>query len=142
MRERELVQRLARADQCLEAMRALVGGVIATELRRVRVTDAAFTALIDGIQDPNARVRWWCIQLLEHISDQRAIDAIVPALNDPVPRVPRNAAHAVGCALCKQGWDGIVPADVVETLARMAVSDENAKVRAQARLTLACRGVG
>jgi hypothetical protein len=39
-------------------MRELVGGVTATELRTVALSDAAFQALVDGLKDPNPRIRW------------------------------------------------------------------------------------
>jgi HEAT repeat protein len=142
VRERELVQLLVSKDQCVDAIRALVGGVTATELRRVQLSDAAVDALTEGVDDPNPRIRWWCVQLLDHVPDRRAVDAIARALNDPVPRVRRNAAHALGCAACKPNRDGALPADAVERLTDMAAGDENAKVRAQARSALACRGVG
>jgi HEAT repeat protein len=138
MTEDQLVQALASNATRVAAIRALVGGVGATQLRSATVTDAALRALADGVSDPNPRVRWWSIQLLDHLPDSRAVDAIVPALHDPVPRVRRNAAHALGCTDCKPGWDGSLPANAHAMLARLAVADPNAKVRRQAQWALAC----
>lgn len=120
-------------------MRCLVGGVTATELRTVRVSDAAFDALVDGLTDPNPRVRWWCIQVLDHVPDHRAIDPIAAMLDDPVPRVRRNAAHALGCAACKPEWSGELPAEVIAKLTAVANADPNPKVRAEESRALGCR---
>jgi hypothetical protein len=141
VRERELVQRLARKEQCLDAMRALVGAVTATELRRVQLCDAALGALTEGVDDPNPRVRW-CVQLLDHVPDTRAVDTVAGALNDLVARVRRNAAHALGCTACKPGWDGELPLDIIERLTDMAAGDKSLSVRAQARVALVCRDMG
>jgi HEAT repeat protein len=138
--ERDLVQMLATAETRLDAMRALAGGITATELRAARVSDAAAQALIEGVADPNPKVRWWCIQLLDHLPDERAIAPLSDALHDPVPRVRRNAAHALGCIACKPTMTDPLPGATLETLARIAVHDPNAKVRAEAALALHCRG--
>ena len=120
-------------------MRCLVGGVTATELRTARVSDAAFDALVDGLTDPNPRVRWWCIQLLDHVPDHRAIEPIAAMLDDPIPRVRRNAAHALGCTACKPEWSGGLPAKARAKLTAVANGDPNPKVRAAASLALGRR---
>jgi len=135
-REREWVEALALPAQRIEATRALIGAVNARELRAVVVSEASLQALIDGLRHPNPQVRWWCVQLLDHCSDSRAIDAIVPMLDDPVPRVRRNAAHALSCAACKPAWCGGLPPAAVRTLETMAQSDPNLKVRAEATRAL------
>jgi len=137
--ERELVQQLASKIHRVAAMRALVGGVTATELRNVKVNDRAFAALRDGVGDPNPQVRWWCIQLLDHVADTRAIAAVARALDDPVPRVRRNAAHALGCVACKPDWQGSLPPQITAALARLANGDPNPKVRTEAQRALECR---
>jgi HEAT repeat protein len=137
--ERELVQMLAAPDTRLHAMRALAGGVTATELRRAQLTEASAHALIEGVDDPNPKVRWWCIQLLDHVPDRRAIAPLARALHDPVPRVRRNAAHALGCLACKPTMTGPLPAAALGALAQIAQRDPNAKVRAEAANALHCR---
>ena len=137
--ERDLVQQLATGRR-IEAIRWLLGGATATELRNVRVGERAFAALVEGLGDPHPRIRWWCIQLLDHVPDPRALAAIAPLLDDPVPRVRRNAAHALGCVACKPDLDGGLSDDVLDRLALAARTDPNAKVRAEARHALACRG--
>lgn len=72
----QLVDLLADKTQRNDVIRALVGGLTATELRRVNVTEAARQALINGLKHPNSKVRWWCIQR-------------------------RHALHAMTCHVCK-----------------------------------------
>ena len=134
--ERQWVEALAVPARRVEAMRALIGGVNARQLRSVEVCEASLHALIDGLSHQNPQVRWWCVQLLDHCSDSRAIDAVVPMLDDPVPRVRRNAAHALSCTTCKPAWSGEVPGAVVRRLEAMMHSDPNRKVRDEARHAL------
>lgn len=133
------MQQLATKERRVDAIRALVGGVGATELRKVKLSDDAFHALREGVADPHPQVRWWSIQLLDHVPDPRAVAAIATALDDPVPRVRRNAAHALGCVACKPEWQSTLPPHVAAALARLATSDPNAKVRAEATRALTCR---
>jgi HEAT repeat protein len=137
-RERELVQLLARKSERMQAFRALAGGVTATELRQVKLTDDAFDAVREGLTDPDPQVRWWCIQLLDHVPDERAVVALADVLDDPVPRVRRNAAHALGCIACKPTWDGQLSSDVLHRLTNTADNDPNGKVRTEARTALSC----
>lgn len=134
--EQQWVEALAIPSQRLGAMRSLIGGVNARELRSVVVSDHAVQALIHGLSHENPQVRWWCVQLLDHCSDSRAIDALVPMLDDPVPRVRRNAAHALGCTGCKPTWSGDLSDRAVHRLELMVESDPNNKVRDEARRTL------
>ena len=136
--ERELVQRLAVKTERIDAIRALAGGGGATELRRAVLSDEVVAGLCDGVADPSPQVRWWSIQLLDHVPDQRALVAFAAALEDPVPRVRRNAAHALGCIACKPAWEGQLPAGVLNQLDSMAENDPNAKVRAEALASLSC----
>jgi hypothetical protein len=53
----DLVQQLG-TPRRLDAMRALVGGVNATELRAAKVTEPVFAAIVAGLSDPNAQTRW------------------------------------------------------------------------------------
>jgi|SRR3954470_9425892 len=136
-REQALVQQFrGDGDAIRDAMRELAGGWSATVLREAVLTDAAFAALVAGLSDPHPRVRWWCISVLDHVPDARAIAAIEPLLDDPVPRVRRNAAHALGCVACKPEWYGtIAPATFVK-LEALAAADDNARVRRDASIAL------
>jgi hypothetical protein len=115
-----------------EVIAALVGGIRASELRKF------CDALISGDADPRPQVRWGCLRLLDHLPEPSVLAAICQTLDDPVPRVRRQAAHALGCGICKPAWDGSLPAQVVAKLTEMASSDSTAKVRAEARGALTC----
>src|SRR5262249_9123316 len=132
MDPRTLVQQLAQRPGRLDTIRRLAGGVTATELRRARVDQATLDALAAGVRDPDSRVRWWCVQLLDHLADPHALTALTAALNDPVPRVRRNACHALGCLACNPSWDGILPAGAAGKIRQLAATDPNPKVRAEA----------
>jgi hypothetical protein len=136
---RTLVALLAQRRGRLDTIRLLVGGVTATELRRARVDQPTLDALAQGVRDPNPRVRWWCVQLLDHLDDPQALSALVEALDDPIARVRRNACHALGCLACKPSWDGILPGEVIDKLHQLAATDTNAKVRGEADRALGRR---
>jgi len=127
-----LVKLLAQRPGRLDTIRQLVGGVTATELRHVRADQPTLDALAEGVRDPDSRVRWWCVQLLDHLDDRRALAALVEALDDQVPRVRRNACHALGCLACKPSWDGVLPDAAHGKLRQLAAADPNLKVRAEA----------
>lgn len=61
--------------------------------------------------------------MLDHVGDQQALTVLADALEDPVPKVRRNAAHALGCAACKPAWDGTLPGTAAGRLLRLAESD-------------------
>ena len=132
-----LVQRLASKRDRNAAIRALVGGLTATELRSVHVDDVTIDALARGLADRSPVVRWWCVQLLDHVPDQRAIHLIVPLLDDPVARVRRNALHALGCAACKPTADICLSPETRARIRELADSDPNGKVRDEASRLLA-----
>ena len=111
----------------------------ARDLKAVVVTDAVLDALVEGLRDPNAKVRWLCLGLLDHLDDVRAVAAVATCLDDPVPRVRLHAAHALGCIGCKPSWDGHLPPGVTERLQALADTDESGKVRAAAAHALVCR---
>ncbi len=137
-RVQRLVQLFGSRKTELGALRALMGGVTMTHLRSLRPTRRVFEALVEGLRDPNPRVRWWCVQILDHSPDPQAIAAIAPMLDDPVPRVRQNAAHALGCLACKPAWSGALPMSVLDKLNRLADGDAHSKVRRQARWALGC----
>jgi HEAT repeat protein len=136
---RDWVEQLCHPQRRYDATVALVGGVTATELRGAKPSEEAIVALLGGTRHPDPKVRWWSVQLLDHLPDARAIGAFAELLDDPVPRVRRNAVHALGCAACKPGWDGHVDEPTVAKLASLATDDPSEKVRKEALRALACR---
>ena len=134
------VELLGSPSHRIDAMSALAGGVTATELSRAQPSEEAFVALLAGSRHENPQVRWWSVQLLDHLPDSRAIAVFAERLDDPVPRVPRNAAQALGCAACKPGWDRQLDEATTAKLAELAIDDPNLKVRDEACRALTCRG--
>jgi HEAT repeat protein len=132
-----LVEALSDKDLRSDAMRQLVGGVTATELRSVRLADEVFDALVRGTHHANPVVRWWSVQLLDHCPDERAITALIPLFEDPVPRVRRNSVHAVGCPACKPIASQRPDASLLDRLRQIANDDPSPKVRREATLSLA-----
>src|SRR5688500_7614480 len=84
------------------AILALVGGITATELRHVKITQVVKEALILGLKHPNSKVRWWCIQLMDHVADESYLQPLLEAAYfDPTPKNRRHAIHALCCEICK-----------------------------------------
>jgi HEAT repeat protein len=134
----EAVQLFRLKERRIDAMRALAGAVNASDLRRLSVPDEVRNALIAGAADPYPSVRFWCLQLLDHLPDPAVLPAVCRALDDAVPRVRRLAAHALGCGMCKPTWDGALPPEAVTELAELASDDVNKKVREEASFALTC----
>jgi HEAT repeats len=92
----------------------------------------AATAARGGLAHPDARVREYCCQLLDHLLDAESVPALVHALGDPSARVRTQAVHALACDRCKA--DASRPAAEAVLPAAIAVlgSDPSARVRAYA----------
>ena len=133
----ELVQQLASKRERNAAIKALVGGLTATELRSVRVDDATIEALARGLADPNPVVRWWCVQLLDHVPDPRAIDLIVPLLDDPVPRVQTERGARARLRGVQTHRRHLPLTRDPSRVRQLAESDPNGKVRNEASRLLA-----
>lgn len=134
----EAVNRLAFTQGRNEAIVALVGAINARDLARVSLRPEARAALIQGLQHPNVKVRWWCLQLMDHLADESFIPHILPLLNDPVGKVRRHAVHALTCDVCKPDRCGLALSEQVrERIAQVAVSDPDARVRQEAERGLA-----
>lgn len=132
-----LVAALGDKQRRAEAMRALVGGVTATELRAVSLSDDVFNGLARGTRHASPVVRWWSVQLLDHCPEDRATEVVCALFDDPVPRVRRNAVHAVGCRACKPSAQPSRDPELLAGLRQIAEHDPNAKVRAEAARSVA-----
>jgi hypothetical protein len=130
----QLVDLLADKTQRNAVIIALVGGITSTELRRVKVSPEAKRALIDGLKHSNSKVRWWCIQLMDHIADESYVPPLLEAAQtDPTPKNRRHAIHAMTCEVCKPkrqplALDASVPAGI----ANIARLDSDLSVRTTA----------
>jgi HEAT repeat protein len=133
----QLVDRLGDKTRRNDTIRALVGGLTATELRRAKVSPEAKVALIRGLKHRNSKVRWWCIQLMDHIADESYLHPLLDAAyTDPTPKNRRHAIHALACEKCKP--DGCrLRIDIRDDLRRILSTDPDVSVRETARLELA-----
>jgi hypothetical protein len=90
-------------------IRTLVGGLSSTELKtQARLSPAAREALINGLDHWSPVVRWWCLQLIDHLADESLLHHVAPLLDDPVPRVRKQAEHTLTCEGCKQNSDVVM----------------------------------
>ena len=115
------------------AIVALIGGITATELRYATVTPEARQALINGLNHHNSKVRWWCIQLMDHVADESYLHPLLNAAkSDPTPKNRRHAIHALTCEICKPDRTPL-DVDIRTELEAIAAHDENESVRVMAQ---------
>lgn len=132
-----LVDLLADKTQRNAVIVALVGGITATELRTVKVSEEAKQALVTGLKHPNSKVRWWCIQLMDHIADASYVPPLLKAAQtDPTPKNRRHAIHAIVCEVCKPNRQPL-NVDVRLELATIARLDSDITVHEMALEELA-----
>ncbi len=86
----------------------------------------AVTTLVSGAGHRSPRVRAACVELMDHLGDERCCEPLRAALRDASPLVRRHAVHAVGCQRCKVRP---LPFDVVELLIERVESDSSPRVR-------------
>jgi HEAT repeat protein len=133
----QLVDLFADKSQRNQAILALIGGLTAGELRRVKVSPEAKAALIAGLKHPNSKVRWWAVQLIDHIADESYLEPLLEvAYTDPTPKNRRHAIHALACPVCKPNHQRL-QIDIRGELEVIAYSDSDASVRAMAAEELA-----
>ena len=132
----QLVDLFADKTQRNQAIVALVGGITAGELRKVTVSEAAKNALIAGLKHENSKVRWWCVQLLDHLADESYLEPLLGvAYHDPTPKNRRHAIHALACPVCKPNRQRL-KIDIRADLATIATHDTDESVRDMARQEL------
>lgn len=84
-------------------VQTLVGGLTATEMRTIaKLSSEARVAIIGGLNHWSPPVRWWCLQIIDHLADESLLEYVVPLLNDPIQRVRKQAEHTLTCVDCKQ----------------------------------------
>jgi HEAT repeat protein len=133
----QLVDLFADKTRRNAAVVALIGGLTSTELRHVKVSAAARQALIAGLKHPNSKVRWWCIQLMDHIADDSYVPSLLEvAQTDPTPKNRRHAIHAIVCEVCKPNRQPLT-VDVRPELTAIARLDTDLSVREVAQQELA-----
>ncbi|MCL4832596.1 MAG: HEAT repeat domain-containing protein [Caldilineaceae bacterium] len=134
----ELVNRLAYKEGRNETIVLLVGAINARDLAKVTLKPEAREALILGLTHDNAKVRWWSLQLMDHLADESFIPFILPLLNDPIGKVRRHAVHALTCDVCKPDRCGLeLSKSIRARITEVAHSDADARVRKEASAAVA-----
>lgn len=100
---------------------------------QVQLSDEAMDQLIRAANHPNPKVRWWCAHELDHLADERSLDALLRLTKDTVPKVRAEAVHALGCERCKQC---VLPVDMVGLMVDFAFHDPEERVRGAAIFAL------
>ena len=130
----ELVNRLAYKEGRNQTIIDLVGAINARDLAKVKLRPEAKEALIAGLKHRNAKVRWWCLQLMDHVADESFIPFVLPLLHDPVGKVRKHAVHVLTCDICKPDRCGLeLSQEIMERLEKVALEDEDIRVRNEAR---------
>ena len=104
--EQQRVQEFGERGREIEALRGLAGGVTATHLRVTELTEGAFDAVAEGLADPNPRIRWWCVQVLDHVPDRRALEAIARCSMIGYRAYAATPLMRSGASACKPDWTG------------------------------------
>src|SRR5262245_52905347 len=128
----ELIDALADPKRRNQAIVDLVGAINANDLRRVRVRPESRAALISGLDHPNAKVRWWCLQLMDHLADESYLEPILAKLSDPVAKFRRHAIHALRCGVLKPNRQPLA-VRIEAALLQVLQSDPDHRVREEAR---------
>ncbi|MFM7136363.1 MAG: HEAT repeat domain-containing protein [Planctomycetota bacterium] len=88
--------------------------------------ERAVATIVAGAGHQSPRVRAACVELMDHLADERCCEPLLAALRDPSPLVRRHAVHAVGCQRCKVRPLAL---DVVDLLIERVDTDSSARVR-------------
>ena len=139
--------KLAEAGDVAALVRSFVIGKGRTEAARDVMRrdgaryDAFVAALIGGLADRRARIRFECAHGLDTFGDDRCRRHLIPLMEDPVPRVRWMAMHALSCHACGDKPEAL-EVEVGARIARAAVDDPSVKVRRNAVVALGLAGAG
>ncbi|MBX3051224.1 MAG: HEAT repeat domain-containing protein [Caldilineaceae bacterium] len=134
----DLINRLADKTRRNQAIVLLVGAINARDLAKVTLKPGAKEALIQGLKHANPKVRWWSLQLMDHLADESFIPHILSVLDDPVGKVRRHAVHALTCDVCKPDRCGLgLSASIRTRIEEVAQFDSDERVRKEASTALA-----
>lgn len=102
--------------------------------RLIAVGPSALPAIRRGLSSTDWHVRHWSAICLDRMADADALSALVPLLEDPVPKVRLWAVHSLACDHCRD--DVACDIDVVPLLIRRVDVDPSLKVRKMAVIML------
>lgn len=86
-------------------------------------------AAIRGLRHPSPVVRRYAADLMDHFGDDTCVPPLLELLNDPVPKVRRQAVHSLSCQRCKTTPLSI---DYTDILIDKMLNDPNQRVRSEA----------
>jgi hypothetical protein len=137
----ELTELASSGDPVAVARRRPLGRTLNLAVRdqiasRPQVWAKLVDLLIAGLGHSNPAVRHSCAHDLDTYDDGRAIAALAPLIDDPVPRVRSMAMHALVCDACKaapQPW----ARDICRRVAARALTDASVNVRRHAVVHIA-----
>lgn len=129
-----LIEKMGRKEEHVQAVLELIGAINARDLRTVTLSLEARTALTQGLTHPNAKIRWWCLQYMDHLADESFVPFMLPLTKDPVAKVRRQAIHALTCEVCKP--DGCALDVDLKPMLETMLHDIDAKVRGEAQQAL------
>ena len=89
-------------------------------------------AVQKGLRHPNAAVRKYCCNLLDHLVTPEALCDLLEMLSDPDPGVRISALHALACDKCKEGCWRPTAEDILPQALRLLRCDNDRHVRAMA----------
>lgn len=90
-------------------------------------------AAIRGLRHPNPVVRRYAADLMDHFGNDMCVPPLLELLNDPVPKVRRQAVHSLSCQRCKATPLSI---DYTDILIDKMLNDPNQRVRSEAAFGL------
>jgi HEAT repeat protein len=93
---------------------------------------AILPAIVAGLTDRRADVRYYCCRLLDQLVVPEGLGALLDMLDDPDPRVRGAALHALTCDKCKEGVCLPTDGPMLERAMAMMAGDPNGHVRAMA----------
>lgn len=88
--------------------------------------EAVMAAMLAGLSHPRWKVRRTCADYMDHFGDQRCVDPLLRALNDPREAVRRLALHSLICQQCKTCP---LSGDFLPHLIMRADTDRSSRVR-------------
>ena len=136
-----LIEKLADKNVRNQAVIDLIGAINGNDLRNVNLSNEAKNALIQGLKHPNAKIRWWCLQYMDHLADESFIPHIIPLTKDSVGKVRKHAVHVLICDICKQGRCGLRH-NLQPLLLEIATLDSDQRVRNEAQRGLCLLSAG
>ena len=90
-------------------------------------------AAIRGLRHPNPVVRRYAADLMDHFGNDTCVPPLLDLLNDPVPKVRRQAVHSLSCQRCKATPLSL---DYTDILIDKLLNDPNLRVRGEAAFGL------